>query len=307
MAYTSEQQKILDQVDRLIVDVGSLNKASLKIGVNAGAISMLKRGSYKGNVDEIFKKIGAYFEVKTQAKEIYMEVDYAQTVISENVYKIINVCQVKGGLAIAAGDAGIGKTKACKKYIADHPNNAVLITVNPCISSVKALLRELATRVGAAPEKSRNELWYAITRRLCDGMVLIFDEAQHLPLKTIEVLRSFSDYFLDRGETLGIVFVGNLETVSRIGSKKAEFAQISNRTKQKTIYSTNQINRTDICKLFPILTKEKMDREIDFLLNIAQTPQALRGAVNLFSNAYDNDNYTYEGLVAMAKHMKLEV
>ena len=36
-------------------------------------------------------------------------------------------------------------------------------------------------------------------------------------------------------------------------------------------------------------------------------PQALRGAINLFSNAYDNEDYSYAGLVAMAKFMSLEV
>ena len=46
--------------------------------------------------------------------------------------------------------------------------------------------------------------------------------------------------------------------------------------------------------------------EIDFLWRISQTKQAVRGAVNLFSNAYDNDNYTYQGLVAMAKYMDME-
>jgi hypothetical protein len=48
-------------------------------------------------------------------------------------------------------------------------------------------------------------------------------------------------------------------------------------------------------------------RSIDFLLKIARTPQAIRGAVNLYSNAVDNNNVTYEGLVAMAKHMEMVI
>ena len=52
---------------------------------------------------------------------------------------------------------------------------------------------------------------------------------------------------------------------------------------------------------------ENKEKEIDFLYHISQTPEALRGVVNLFSNAYDNDNYTYEGLVAMAKYMDIAV
>ncbi len=106
-------------------------------------------------------------------------------------------------------------------------------------------------------------------------MVMIFDEAQHLTLKDIEVLRSFSDYFNDKKQTLGICFIGNTETIARVGSKRAEFAQIANRTKQSKTYSRAEILKDDIKKLFPILESEHMDKEIDFLHRIARTPQAI--------------------------------
>ena len=70
-------------------------------------------------------------------------------------------------------------------------------------------------------------------------------------------------------------------------SKRAEFAQIANRTKQKKIYTQEEIKRDDIVKLFPILEAEQKEKEIELLWRVAQTPQALRGAINLFSNAYD--------------------
>ena len=92
-----------------------------------------------------------------------------------------------------------------------------------------------------------------------------------------------------------------------MGGKKAEFAQITNRTKQRKIYRNKDIKYEDICKLFPILVEKNMEAEIDFLLRIAHTSQAIRGAVNLFSNAYDNENYTYAGLVAMAEYMDMEI
>lgn len=54
---------------------------------------------------------------------------------------------------------------------------------------------------------------------------------------------------------------------------------------------TKQIMREDIILLFPILEGKGMSAEIDFLWKISQTQQAFRGAVNLFSNAYDNGRY----------------
>lgn len=306
--YTPQQRELLEKVEKLKLEKNiSQNEVGKLMGISGTALSQIKNEKYPADPQSIFDAMANYFGVKEKAKLTYTEVDYAPTNVSTKIYDIINVCQVKGGLAVVAGDAGIGKTKAAQKFVADHPTNSVLITVNACFTSIKSLLKIVADRIGAAMERSRDELWFSITRKLSDGMILIFDESQHLTLKDIEVLRSFSDYFNDKGQTLGICFIGNLDTVARIGSKKAEFAQIANRTKQRKIYLKSEIKRDDIKKLFPILESENKEEEIDFLFQIAQTPQALRGVVNLFSNAYDNKNYTYNGLVAMAKFMDIEL
>ncbi|MDE5583078.1 MAG: AAA family ATPase [Ruminococcus sp.] len=306
--YTQQQQELLDKVEALQKERNlSQNAVGQLIGVSGTALSQIRNGKYNASPQKIFDVLEQYFGVKEKAKLTYSEVRYAPTSISEQIYDIISVCQIKGGLAVACGDTGIGKTKAARKFVADNPSNSFLITINPCLNNAKRLLETIADRIGAVQERTINKLWLSIANKLADGTVLIFDESQHLTTKAIEILRSFSDYFNDKEQTLGICFIGNLETVTRIGSKKAEFAQISNRAKQNKVYRSNEIQRDDICKLFPILEAENMNAEIDFLLGIARTPQALRGAVNLFSNAYDNENYTYSGLVAMAKFMDMEV
>ena len=306
--YTSEQLELLDKVEALKKEKNlSQNAVGQLIGVSGTALSQLRNGKYNANPQKIFDTLAGYFGVKEKAKLTYTEIEYVPTSISEQVYATISICQKKGGLAVACGDAGIGKTKAAQKFVADNPSNSFLITINPCLTNTKSLLKTIADRIGAGQEKSNNELWHSIAGKLSDGKVLIFDEAQHLTVKAIEVLRSFSDYFNDRGQTLGICFIGNAETITRMGGKKAEFAQISNRTKQRKIYRNTEIQRDDIRKLFPILETENMNAEIDFLHRIARTPQALRGAINLFSNAYDNENFTLAGLRAMAQFMDMEV
>lgn len=305
--YTDEQNRLLERMERFQKENSySQNEAAKIVGITGTVLSQLRSGKYP-NPQRPFDIIQKYFEVKDRARFTYNEAGYVPTSISTQIYNIIGVCQVKGGLAVIAGDAGIGKTKAAQKFIADNPTNSFLITVNPCLTNIKSLLKTVAEKTGASLERSVDELWNSIARRLSDGMVLIFDEAQHFTLKDIEVLRSFSDYFTDKGQTLGICFIGNTETVARIGSKKAEFAQIANRTKQQKLYTRNQIKRDDIAKLFPILREDGMEAEIDFLYKIAQTPQGIRGVVNLFSNAYDNKDYSYRGLVSMAKYMDITV
>lgn len=307
--YTEEQQKIINRLNEFISQYPSQNAAAEVIGISASILSALRNGTYKGETNTYLKKLAAYFNLKADLDNAYREIEYAHTSISKKVYDTIRICHVKGGLAVYAGDAGIGKTKAAQKYVRDNPDNAIYISLNPCLTSIKSTLKLLANALGAVRASSLDELWVNIADKLADGMVLIFDEAQHLPPKTIEVLRSFSDHFRDLNQTLGIIFIGNHETVRRLGSnKKADFAQIRNRTKQTRVCSVKDIKRSDICLLFPILVDNHMEAEIEFLWRISQTQQALRGAVNLFSNAYDNDkNYDMKGLVSMAKFMELDL
>lgn len=312
MAYTAEQRALLSRFEELMKECGGQAAACRKIGVTDVIMSQLRKGTYKGDNNKYFEILRSYFDVKAAAAETYeavaaesyTEIEYAATSVSCRVYDVIRNCQIKGGLAIACGDAGIGKTKAAKKFVEDHPYDSVYIALNPCLTSLKSLLKILGGRLGVT-ERTIDELWLGIVGKLRDGMVIIFDEAQHLPIKSIESLRAMSDYFADQGQTLGIAFVGNQETVRRIGgaAQKAEFAQIANRTKQKVICSAREIQQKDIELLFPLLRGK--EKEQAFLLSIAQSAQAIRGAANLFSNAYDNENITYAGLVAMAKAMNM--
>jgi len=305
--YTQEQMALLEKVEQLQKEKSlSQNAVGQLIGVSGAAISQLKKETYPSDPQKLFAKIASYFEIKEQAQKTYSEIFYAETNISEQIYSILSNCQIKGGLATVVGDAGIGKTRAAQKFAMDNPNKCVMITANTCITTVKALLETLTERLNATPERSPNKMWNAIMQKLSDGMILIFDEAQHLTIKEIETLRSFSDAFTDRGQTLGICFIGNPETIAHM-NKKAEFAQISNRTKQSVFYTRSQIQRSDIVKLFQVYNESDNKKEIELLFRIAHSQQAIRGAVNLFSNAYDNGNCTYDGLIAMAKFMHMEI
>lgn len=307
--YSDEQKrKLIEKAEDLAKELGSMSKVCELTGIKPAVMSGLRSGKYTGNVDAQCEVLEAYFGAREEAAELDAgnEVgEYVPTSISENVYAIIRNCQLKGGLAIACGDAGVGKTKAAEKFVADNPNLAIMITVNPCLKGIKSVLKLLGEQLDAGG-KTIDDMWLEIADRLRDKMVIIFDEAQHLPIKTIESLRAFSDYFAAKGQTLGIVFIGNIEAVHNFaGNKRADFAQIVNRTKQNRQYYSKQITKHDIELLFPALTGKAP--ELELLHKIAQSRQALRGATNLFSNASDNENITYDGLIAMAKEMQMAI
>lgn len=299
--YTEEQEALLVKCRELADKVGGQNKAAELLGVNAGALSQLLAHTYAANPARQFEKIAAYFAVKDDSARSWNAVDYVDTYISTAAYDVLRLCQARGGISIICGDAGIGKTKAVEKYVKDHPTNAVMVTVNECFARSKPLLGLIADTIGAPHEKSMDGLWRSIVGKLSDGMILIIDESQNLSMKTVDMLRSFSDYFEARGQTVGICLVGNAETAGKFGSRASALAQVKNRTKYTATFVSAKIQYSDIVKLFPNYRPGTDDMAIDFLLRIARTDQGIRGCVNLVSSAHGNEDTSYEGLVETAK------
>lgn len=149
---TPKQREALEKIAATAAELG-ISEAKLceRIGITGSALSQIRKGYYAGNWDNQFEKIYAYFENKAAASETYSEVEYAPTSISTLVYKTVRNTQLKGGFAFVTGDAGVGKTKALHKYIEDHPHDSVMITINPCTKSTKAVLKLLALNLGVPP------------------------------------------------------------------------------------------------------------------------------------------------------------
>lgn len=293
--YNPELQQKLEEY---ITEAGSQSKAANNIGYSTGTLSTYRKGTYNGDVEKFENRLREFFDLKNEAQTLYAAPGYVPTSISEGVYATIRMCHLKGGLADECGDAGIGKTKAALKYAAEYPGSAIYVTVNPCVSSLNAFLKLLCRQL-KLPTGRKDDMWMEIDAALRGGRkVLIIDEAQHLPIKTIEAIRAFTD---DNPE-LGVTLIGNPETVTN-GRSRPAFAQIRNRTKLINIRRTLEVTKSDVKLLFPALAGH--DKEIDLMHTIARSEQGIRGAVNLYSNARDNEDTSYQGLMAMAKTMKI--
>lgn len=303
---TEKQANAIKQFEELAVRVGSEKKAGQLIGVSSSIISQLRSGKYNGDIEKQFERLYTYFDTKSKAADKYSEVEYAPTTISEVVYQTLENVKIKGGFAFVTGDAGIGKTKALRKFSTDNELNCVMITINPCTKSTKAVLKMLALELGLPISQSRDDLWMSIAAKLHDGMVIAVDEAQLLTYGSIETLRALADFFSERGQTLGVALVGNDGIREKIeGRSREQYRQVSNRAWQRQQLRTLDVRREDIEMLIPIL--DGKDREIEFLHKIAQTAEGIRGAVRLFGNAYDAGGYDLDGLIKMAKMMHLDL
>lgn len=294
-------QAIVTALKNYVDECRSQAEAARRIGLSEATISTYLKGTYKGNVEKIESKFAEMLSNVAAAKNLRssLTVGYVPTSISNAVYKTIRLCHLKGGLAIECGDAGIGKTMAAKKYAEDYPSSSIYISVNPCVSSVAAFLKLLCIKLNVQTGR-KDDMWLRLCERLSgERKVLIIDEAQHLPIKTLEAIRAFFDTYPE----IGVCLVGNIETYTNTGRSKEAFAQIKNRTKLTEVRHTNQITKQDIELLFAPL--QGKTQEVNFMLSVAKSEQGIRGAQNIYSNAVDNNNITYAGLIEIAKRMHI--
>lgn len=282
------QAKLEDHLIKANISASQLAKA---IGISPTRLSQYRSSTYTGDIEVIERALREYFLNFEESARVYRAGEYVETSISKGVYQTIRLTHLQGGLSIEAGDAGIGKTMAAQKYVEDHPS-AVYWCANTCTNSVSAFLKCFARLLNIEASGRKDDLWMRINDSLRGARkVLIIDESQHLPIKTVEAIRSFTDC----NTNFGVCLIGNHETVQRKGLPG--YAQIRNRTRVTIKRHVSNIKVDDIKLLFP----EIDDRTAKFLHKVSMTEQGIRGVCNIYENAVANDNISYEGITACAK------
>lgn len=313
MEFTERQKWALDEFDKLSRSLAKPGydksdvQAGKLCGVASSTICTIKSGKYKGDASVQLEKLAVYFETKAAAKKTYRPVEYAPTGTSTLVYQTIRNIQVMGGFGVVTGDPGVGKTKAVLKYEADHPTSCIKITAGACIKSTRAILKEMARVLGVPLSQASDDMYHSIINKLHDGMVIVIDEAQHLTYDSMEAVRQISDYFDERGQTCGVVLIGNDGIVQKLNGIKttSKFRQTNGRSWQNQEIRTINISMSDIKMIFPTFEDDDV---LKLLLGIAQADLGLRAAVKLVVEAQGSDSgCSYEGLIKTAKFSGLKL
>lgn len=313
-------KQLIEEVKALMTERGiSQKKASAEMNVSPAVLSLYLKENYEnGNIESVEEKIMEWvMDQKMKKEEAGFQSDlrlikhqYVPTSISEDVYKRIQYCRLEKGMVILHGDAGIGKSKAAQQYVNDHPNTCLYIQASPSCGTLGNMLRTLADCVSVPIHYNRYVVSANIKKKLIDSdKTIIIDEAQHLHIKALEELRNISDPDdIRRLAGTGIVLLGNTEVYDRMmGKASASFAQLFSRIKMHKFYCTCDIQRDDIRKVFSVISEKGMEKELEFLHMIAKSKWGLRGAVNVYNNAVNNEDITYKGLYAAARDLGIGV
>ncbi len=292
----------------------SQSKLAPQIGISGTMLSQYLNSKYdKGDVAETERKVEEFFRTQQERQDNiekaapYCPVQgYVPTSISEDVYKLIRYCQLEKTMVVIYGDAGVGKTKGVEKFVRENPTSSVYIQATPSTGTLGNLLYVIARALKVPEARKRVDLINTIQEKLeKSNRVLIIDEAQHLQLRALDEIRAWTDPnpMLQRAG-VGITLVGNTSVYTRmVGKQEADFGQLFSRIRMRRFCRTEEIPREDIQKLFPKLTEGGKKKELDFLHGIGRSKWGIRGAVNVYNNAVNNEDIGYEGLYSMARTM----
>jgi len=154
--------------------------------------------------------------------ETYELFDSEQTLELENRLKYLLTLK---GIGLVTGDAGSGKTTACRKVVKDlNPGLYKIFYVTLTTGNVMDIYKSIAWEMGLSTERSLSALYKAIKdeiQRLClearQQPVLIIDEAQYLRNDILTNLRLLTNYEMDSKNRLCLVMIGQADLRRRLG------------------------------------------------------------------------------------------
>jgi general secretion pathway protein A len=164
---------------------------------------------------------------------------------------IYGVAKRKGFVQIS-GEVGVGKTTILRTYLDKHVDERfrVVYLFNPNLT-FPALLMTVCSELGfhplsKDPDGITRELQMFLIREYQNGMnvVLVIDEAQNMPMKTLEGLRMLSNLETSTAKLLQIILSG-----------QPEFDEILNRHELRQLKQRIAVRAT----ILPLNAKESAD------------------------------------------------
>ena len=268
------------------------------IGVSESTFSRWLQQTYP-NMDTISEKVQEYLEKEELRRQNVGKLEFVMTNVAKQVWSVLEYTRLQRTIGIIYGDAGIGKTATAKEW-AKGKSDVVMITATPAFANPKPFLKLLARAFKTTRTGTMDDVYLDILDKLeSRDVTLIIDEAQHLTIQSLEIVRSLND-----STGTAIVMIGNEVVYNKmLGKQKAEFAQLFSRIGMRSSLSTEMLKKEDAAAVFGLTDGP----ELDYLHSICNSRFGLRGAVHVWVNASNNEDTSLAGLKGMAKQMGILV
>lgn len=214
-------------LDAYVREGGSLVDIARELELAPGRLERLCTGKEQDGTAELASRVMEFLGVATRQPGS----EFVMTRTASEILAVVGYTVGLRGMSIVWGDPGVGKTMALRRYCEEHPGQAVWVKGTLHHDRPMAFLDDLIAACGlpALGNQERPRVRYrhvvdALSGELREKVVFV-DEAQHLSLATMEMLRSVHD---DTG--VPIVMAGNERVYDRMyGGGQAGWAQLFSR------------------------------------------------------------------------------
>jgi len=226
MSQDLNYNQVRDELKQLISQNENLNKSTIarSLGVSAASVSGFLNGTYKGDIDRMTEMVYGYLiRIKERRQFLSVNIPFIETSIAKKFFEVARICHLDNEIGVLVGQAGIGKTFACKEY-SRRNMDAILIEADPSYSP-KVLFDEIASRLNRDSKGNLHDLFETIIETLkSSDRLIIVDEAENLPYKALEFMRRLHDR-----AGIGVLLVGMPRLVENLRGKSADFKQLYSR------------------------------------------------------------------------------
>lgn len=209
---------IRDKIAAIIEWEGlSQRQIAEQAGVNSGGFSSYMKGKYKKE-ESIRGKLRQWLnlrEEKKQTQSFKLDLHVADLSNTEKIGAVLQHAQTAAEMVCLYGGAGGGKTHSALRYATQY-SNVFIVTAEPAMCSLSAVLREVAATVKVG-ESTCSIMSRDITATLVNkNALLIIDEAHHLSQRIFDQLRSIYDKINQKSNDFGLAFLGNEPLFQRL-------------------------------------------------------------------------------------------
>lgn len=213
------------ELSRCIQERGfSQRKVAQAIPISDSALSQWMGSHYMGDVKGLEQAIKGFLQRDYErAQNRKVTLPFIMTGNAAKVFEAARMCHLDGDIGVIVGAAGIGKTMAVKEYTLRN-SDVVLIEADLGYTA-KELFREIHIKLGFDGTGSINQMKNDVIDKLRGaGRLIIVDEAEHLPVRALDLLRRIND----KAGT-GILFCGLKRFMENLRLKQADFAYLYTR------------------------------------------------------------------------------
>lgn len=204
----------------------SQNNIAKEIGKSPTTVNHFIQGKYNADTKGVAALIMDFLDADDARLEARLQdVPFVETATSRDVIRVIDYARKYSAICVVTGEAGMGKSMILKNYAEQHPG-AILMEVGAGFTP-RAFVCDLLKLIdsNANLKGTTTELTTRCIRKLSTAKRLVLiDEAELLPYKTLEALRRLYDV-----TNIGVVLVGMPKLANNLLGDDGEHAQLHSR------------------------------------------------------------------------------